>query len=76
MGLLRELVVALTFPLALTLVLLLVAAGVYVLLKWKGVALAVAIVAVGWSAFWSLPRNAGWLRESLEDRYAIASPNV
>ena len=76
MGLLRELVVALTFPLALTLVLLLVAAGVYVLLKWKGVALAVAIVAVGWSAFWSLPRNAEWLRESLEDRYAIASPNV
>ena len=76
MRFLSEIVVALTFPLALTLALLALAGGVFALLKWKRVAFALAIVAIGWSAFWSLPRNAEWLRESLEDRYAVESPNV
>ena len=52
------------------------AALVFAVLKWKRVAFALAIVAIGWSAFWSLPRNAEWLRESLEGRYAVESPNV
>ncbi|KGQ19840.1 putative membrane protein [Lysobacter dokdonensis DS-58] len=74
MTFLREIVVALTFPLALTLVLLLLAFGVHAVFKRKRVAVAIALIAVGWSAFWSLPRNAEWLRESLEDRYAVAPP--
>ncbi len=76
MQFLRDIVVGLTFPLALTLVLLAVAGVVFALLKWKRVAFALAVLAIGWSAFWSLPGNAEWLRESLEDRYAAASPAV
>jgi hypothetical protein len=29
--------------------------------------------AIAWSGFWSIPRNAEWLRGSLEDRHAIES---
>lgn len=76
MGALREIVVALTFPLVLTLALLVFAALLYFTLQWKGTAIAVAMLALAWSAFWSLPRNAEWLRDSLEDRYAVAAADA
>lgn len=76
MQFLRDIVVGLTFPLALTLVLLALAGALYAMLKRKRAAFALAVVAIGWSAFWSLPGNAEWLRLSLEDRYAVESPNV
>ena len=71
MAVLRDLIVALTFPLALTLVLLALADVVWFALKWKRTAVAIAVVALGWSAFWSVPQSAEWLRASLEDRYAV-----
>ena len=70
MDLLRETLVALTYPLALTLVVLLVAALAYAL-KWRRSALVLAIAGVAWSGIWSVPNNAEWLRESLEQRHAI-----
>ena len=72
MDLLRETLVALTYPLALTLVVLLVAALAYAL-KWRRSALVLAIAGVAWSGIWSVPNNAEWLRESLEQRHAIDS---
>lgn len=73
MGFVRELLVALTFPLALTLAVLCVAGVVY-LLRFRRAAVALSVLAIGWTVFWSVPRNAEWLRDSLEDRHAIASP--
>ncbi|BCT93326.1 membrane protein [Lysobacter helvus] len=69
MGFLREALVALTFPLALTLAGLLLAAVVW-RLRWRRTAMTLAVLALGWSAVWSVPRNSEWLRQSLEDRHA------
>jgi uncharacterized SAM-binding protein YcdF (DUF218 family) len=75
MGFLRDALVMLTFPLALTLAVMMVAALLYAM-RWKRTAAGVAMLAIAWSAFWSLPRNAEWLRESLEDRYAAGAANT
>ena len=61
MGVLREILVAMTFPLALTLAVL-VLAGIVAMLRFRRTAIAIAVLAVGWSVFWSVPRNAQWLR--------------
>ena len=71
MSLLREALVALTYPLALTLAVLLVAL-VLQKLRWKRTAGVLALGAFAWSAFCSIPNNAEWLRSSLEDRYVVA----
>jgi len=72
MDLLRQALVALTFPLALTLVGLVVACIAWHF-RWRRVAGVVAVLAIAWSGFWSIPRNAEWLRGSLEDRHAVES---
>jgi uncharacterized SAM-binding protein YcdF (DUF218 family) len=68
-SLLREALVALTFPLVLTLAGLVVAA-IVLRLGWRRTAVALAVLALGWSAVWSVPRNSEWLRQSLEQRHA------
>ena len=73
MSLLREVLVAMTFPLALTLAVLSFAAVLYVL-KWKRTGVVLSALAIGWTVFWSVPRNAEMLRGSLEARHAIESP--
>ena len=73
MSLLRELLVAMTFPLALTLAVLFVAVMLY-LLKWKRTGVVLSVLAIGWTLFWSVPRNAEMLRGSLEARHAIEAP--
>ena len=75
MGWLRDLLVAMTFPLALTLAVLCVA-GLLYLLRFKRFAAALSVVAIGWTLFWSVPRNAEWLRASLEARHAIEAPEA
>ncbi|HVQ32300.1 MAG TPA: YdcF family protein [Lysobacter sp.] len=65
----RDTLIALTYPLALTLVVLLVAALAWRLGK-RRVAGVLAAAAIAWSAIWSIPHNAEWLRESLENRHA------
>jgi uncharacterized SAM-binding protein YcdF (DUF218 family) len=69
---LREFLVALTYPLALTLVGLVFALILW-RLRWRRVATGVATVAIAWTMVWSIPRNSEWLRQSLENRHAIAS---
>ena len=75
MSLLRELLVAMTFPLALTLAVLSFAAVLYVL-KWKRTGVVLSALAIGWTVFWSVPRNAEWLRESLEARHEMTAPDA
>jgi uncharacterized SAM-binding protein YcdF (DUF218 family) len=70
MDFLRETLIALTYPLALTIVLLLVACVAWQL-RWRRVAGVIAVLAVAWSGFWSIPRNAEMLRQSLQQRHAI-----
>jgi uncharacterized SAM-binding protein YcdF (DUF218 family) len=72
MALLREALVALTYPLALTLAVLLVALVAWKL-RWTRSAIALAVLALAWSGFWSVPRNSEMLRQSLENRYAVES---
>jgi uncharacterized SAM-binding protein YcdF (DUF218 family) len=67
---LREALVALTYPPALTLALC-ACAVVIALLRWRRVALLVATAGIAWSALWSVPLTSEWLRRSLEDRYPI-----
>ena len=71
MAFLREVAVALTFPLALTLLVLLVALVAW-RLRWRRVSAVLAVLAIAWSGFWSIPRNAEWLRGSLQERHAFA----
>ena len=71
MSLLRDALVALTYPLALTLAVLLLALLLQ-RLRWTRTAGVLALAAFAWSAFWSIPHNAEWLRSSLEDRYVVA----
>jgi len=64
-SLLRDALVALTYPLALTLAVLLLALLLQ-RLRWTRTAGVLALAAFAWSAFWSIPHNAEWLRSSLE----------
>jgi uncharacterized SAM-binding protein YcdF (DUF218 family) len=70
MNLLREALVALTYPPALTLLLCIVAVGI-ALLRWQRLAVLVAAVGIAWSALWSVPQTSEWLRRSLEDRHPV-----
>lgn len=71
MTFLRDALVALTYPLALTFVVLVVAFVVW-RLQWQRTATALALAALAWTAVWSIPNNADWLRQSLADRHPIA----
>jgi uncharacterized SAM-binding protein YcdF (DUF218 family) len=71
MNVLREALVALTYPPALTLLLCIVAVGIALLLRWQRVAVLVAAAGIAWSAVWSIPQTSEWLRRSLEDRYPV-----
>ena len=75
MGFLREFLVAMTFPLALTLAGLCFAVVLY-LLHWQRSAVVLSMLAIGWTLFWSVPRNAEWLRESLEARHEMTAPDA
>ncbi len=68
MAALRDFAVSLTYPLTLTLVLLAIAALLW-WWKWRGLATVAAVVALGWSALWSLPAASETLRGHLENRY-------
>ena len=68
----REVLVALTYPLALTLVGLAFAALLWGL-RWRRLALGAATLAIAWTIGWSIPRNSEWLRQSLEDRHVVAN---
>lgn len=60
--------VALTYPPAFSLCLLL--AGVLAkAVRWRRLAIALAVLAVGWTLVWSIPRCSEWLRATLEGRY-------
>ncbi len=69
-GSLQELIVWLTYPLALTVALLAVAALVMVF-GCRKTGLVVATVALGWSALWSIPQMSDWLRHTLERRHPL-----
>ena len=70
-NLLREALVALTYPPALTLLLCACAAVLALLLRWRRAAMLVAAAGIAWSAVWSVPQTSEWLRRSLEDRHPV-----
>lgn len=65
---LQKIAVVLTYPPALTLVLLLVAL-LLALLRWRRAGMALAVVALAWSAILSIPLASDMVRGLLEDRY-------
>ena len=73
--LLRQLLIALTYPPALSMLLLLVA-GMAAALRWRRCALALAAVAVAWSLVWSIPWCSERLRVTLERRYPVVAEHA
>lgn len=69
---LHALLVALTYPLVLSAVLLLLAL-LAVLFSHRRSAAALALLAVSWSVVWSVPAASDWLRQSLEDRHPVVA---
>lgn len=69
---LRELVVSLTYPPTLSLLVMVLAGGLW-FLRWKGWATAVAGAGLAWSLLWSLPVASEALRGQLEQRYPRVS---
>lgn len=65
---LQSLLVALTFPPALSVALLIVAA-LFALIRWRRIAMATAAFAVAWSALLAIPSVSDWVRGRLESRY-------
>lgn len=70
-GFLREALVALTYPPALSLLLCGVAVACAALLRWRRLPLLLVSAAVAWSLLWSVPQSSEWLRRSLEDRHPV-----
>jgi uncharacterized SAM-binding protein YcdF (DUF218 family) len=70
LNLLREFIVSLTYPPSLTLLLLAVGGGL-MLLKFRRLAAATALVGVAWSVLWSLPVISESGRQMLERRYPV-----
>lgn len=69
MASLLKLAVSLTYPPTLSLCLTLLA--IPVLLRRRRAGVALMLVAVGWSALWSIPLASDWLRGRLEERYPV-----
>lgn len=65
---LQKLIVALTYPPALSLCLIVLALGLLLLRRRHG-AMATFAVAMAWSALWSIPMASDWLRGRVEQRY-------
>src|SRR5688572_15460123 len=65
---LQKLIVALTYPPALSLCLIVLALGMLLLRHRRGALVAFA-VAMAWSALWSIPMASDWLRGRVEQRY-------
>lgn len=70
-ALLRDGVVALTYPPVLTLLLWSVAALGVLLLRWRRVPALLFVAGAAWTLLWSLPASSEWLRRSLEDRHPV-----
>lgn len=68
--LIQDTLVALTFPPALSLGLLLCGA-IMALARRRRLAIAVSLLGIGWSLLWSIPWNAHWLRTTLERRHPV-----
>lgn len=75
-GLLRDALVALTYPPALSLLLCAAALACAVLLRWRRLPLLLACAGLGWSLVWSLPQSSEWLRRSLEDRHPVLAADA
>ncbi|WP_159016110.1 YdcF family protein [Cognatiluteimonas profundi] len=69
---LHKLLVTLTYPLALSAVLLALAL-VVLLLRQRKLAVAFGAMALGWSLLWSVPAFSDWLRQSLERRHPVVA---
>ncbi|UNK49952.1 YdcF family protein [Lysobacter sp. S4-A87] len=65
---LQKLVVGLTYPPALSLCLMAIAAGL-LFLRHRRIAATLLAVAIAWSGLWSVPMASDWLRGKLEARY-------
>ncbi|QSX75803.1 YdcF family protein [Lysobacter arenosi] len=65
---LQKLIVALTYPPALSLCLIVLALGLLLLRRHRG-AVATFAMAMAWSAVWSIPMASDWLRGRVEQRY-------
>lgn len=68
---LHEFLVSLTYPPRLSLWLLIAGAVAMLLLRWRGIGIALAVLAVLWSAVWSVPAFSDALRWSLERRNPV-----
>lgn len=71
----HDFIVALTYPPALSLCLLL-AAALATALRWRRSAVALAGLALGWSLLWSIPWCSERLRATLERRYPPVEENA
>ncbi len=69
---LHKLLVTLTYPLALSAVLLALAV-VALLLRQGKPAATLGAMALAWSLFWSVPACSDWLRQSLESRHPVVA---
>lgn len=65
----------LIIPLNLCITLLVLGVCLFVL-RWRKVAFGVALFAVGWALFWSLPATSLWAGGRLEQRYPYAAPDA
>jgi uncharacterized SAM-binding protein YcdF (DUF218 family) len=65
---LHSLLVALTYPPALTAALL-VAAALLALTRWRRLALATAVLAIAWSGLLAIPSISDWVRGRIEQQY-------
>ncbi|MDR0181573.1 YdcF family protein [Lysobacter arvi] len=65
---LKSLLVALTYPPALTAALL-IAAAVFALVRWRRLALGTAVFAIAWSCVLAVPSVSDWVRGRIERQY-------
>jgi uncharacterized SAM-binding protein YcdF (DUF218 family) len=66
---LQDFLVSLTYPPTLSICMLL--CGGLMLLRWRRLGGLVMVLAVGWSALWSVPQCSDWLRGTLEERHPV-----
>ena len=65
---LQSLLVALTYPPALT-VALLIFAALLALIRWNRFAVATAVIAIAWSGLLAIPSVSDWVRGRIESQY-------
>lgn len=75
-GFLREALVALTYPPALSLLLFAAALAAATWVRWRRLALLLACAGLAWSVVWSVPQSSEWLRRSLEDRNPVLAADA